>query len=205
VSEPLIRVRNLQVFREGRSICSVGALDLTPGDRLLVQGANGSGKTTLLRVLAGLERDYDGQCEVCVPEARCVYVHQAPYMLRGTVLDNVTLGLRGNGQRRHDLRERASRLIDQIGLISQLDTLASRLSGGEQRRVAIVRALAAAPALLLLDEPFADLDEHGGEAVRALLASKPEMTIVIAAPGDTALDEGTRIHRLEHSAGPIAR
>jgi tungstate transport system ATP-binding protein len=198
VSGSLIRVRDLQVMRAGRAICSVAALDIAPGDRLLVQGANGSGKTTLLRVLAGLERDYDGQCELCVPGTSRVYVHQAPYMLRGTVLDNVMIGLRRNGHRRHDLQARAGRLVDQIGLISRLETPASRLSGGEQRRVAIIRALAAAPELLVLDEPFADLDEDGGDAVRSLLASRPEMTVVVAAPGDTPLD-GSRIHRLAYS------
>ena len=200
MSRSLIRVRDLQVRREGRAICSVSTLDITPGDRLLVQGANGSGKTTLLRVLAGLERDYDGQCELCAPGTRRVYVHQAPYMLRGTVLDNVMMGLRRNGHHRHDLRACAGRLVAQIGLIARLDSPASRLSGGEQRRVAIVRALAAAPELLLLDEPFADLDEGGGDAVRSLLASRPEMTVVVAAPGDTALDQDCRIHRLAHSA-----
>ena len=200
MTQSLISVQDLQVVRKGRPICSVGALDIAPGDRLIVQGANGSGKTTLLRVLAGLERDYHGQCELGAREIRRVYVHQSPCMLRGTVLDNVTMGLRGNGHSRHDLRAHAGRLVEQGGLTSLLDTPARQLSGGEQRRVAIARALAAAPELLLLDEPFADLDADGGNAVCCLLASRPEMAVVIAAPGDTPLEKHTRIYRLVRSA-----
>lgn len=192
----MIELRDLCVRREGRPICTVEALAVSGGDRLLVQGANGSGKTTLLRVMAGLEQDYEGHCALADSSIRRVYVHQSPYMLRGTIFDNVAMGLQSNGRSEPDQRQTIADLVDQIGLASRLHMPATRLSGGEQRRVAIVRALAASPDLLLLDEPFADLDDAGGEAIRALLASRPEMTTVVAAPGDVDLAVGARIHRL---------
>ena len=196
MSGALIQLRDLCVRREGRPICTVESLAVSGGDRLLVQGANGSGKTTLLRVMAGLEQDYEGDCALVNRSIRRVYVHQSPYMLRGTIYDNVVMGLQSNGRTGQAQRAQIADLVDQIGLAPRLHMSATRLSGGEQRRVAIVRALAAAPDLLLLDEPFADLDEAGGEAIRALLASRPEMTTVVAAPGDVDLAEGARIHRL---------
>ncbi|MBT7862256.1 MAG: ATP-binding cassette domain-containing protein [Gemmatimonadetes bacterium] len=196
MSEALIRVRNLRVVREERPICVVDSLDVAPGDQLLLQGPNGSGKTTLLRVLAGLEQDFDGHCDVQAPTIKRVYVHQSPYMLRGTVLDNILMGLRGNGVPRREQPAQARELVDQMGLGSRLMSSATRLSGGEQRRVAIVRALAAAPDLLLLDEPFADLDEGGVDTVRQLLAARPQITVVVAAPGEISLGEAGKVHRL---------
>ena len=194
MSGTLTQVRNLRVRRDARPICAVDSLDITPGEKLLVHGPNGSGKTTLLRVLAGLETDFDGDCTVDSLKVKRVYVHQSPYMLRGTVLDNILMGLRGNGVPRREQQAQAHELVDQMGLGARLMSAATRLSGGEQRRVAILRAVAASPDLL--DEPFADLDAHGVDAVWQLLARRPQLSVVIAAPGEIALPAGGRVHLL---------
>lgn len=178
----LVSVDRLAVSRDGQRICSLPRLIINRGDRIGIAGANGSGKSTLLRVLAGLEADFSGTCDVASLCGQPVYVHQAPYLFRGTVLSNVVYGLcqqtMSPRERLRIAQEWMSRL--KIGDLSRRDVRG--LSGGEARRVAIARACAVQPQLLLLDEPLSDLDADGIDCVRSALQALPDTAIVIASP-----------------------
>ncbi len=174
----MIEVSQLQVGREGKTICAVERLAVSSGDRVAVIGANGSGKTTLLRVLAGLERDYSGTCRVATSDQDRTYLDQRPYLFRGSVLANVCYGLRD----RHEEPQLASTWLDRLGVGHLATRTTENLSGGEIRRVALARALAYRPRLLLLDEPLADLDPTASKTVCDALNSLQDTTLVIATP-----------------------
>lgn len=178
----MLRIRNLKVEKQGRAICSVPALTVDRDERVAVFGPNGSGKTTLLRVLGGLERELAGECQIEAPLRQRVYVHQAPYLFRGSVAFNVGYGLAARGVPRQEQDEVVQHWLKLLGV----DHLARRqphgLSGGERRRVALARALAIGADLLLLDEPFAELDSDGIAAVCRALEELPATTIVLASP-----------------------
>jgi len=170
----VIAARGLVVRLDGTEALRLDALDIADGERVGVRGPNGSGKTTLLRVLAGLLKPTEGS--VKAPRAT-VLVHQQPYFFRGTARENVAYALK---LKRRDARE-AEQWLGRVGAQTLADRPASALSEGERRRVAIARALAARPEALLLDEPFAALDEEGRATVTAALRDF-KGTLVIAAP-----------------------
>ena len=176
----MISIRDLRVTVNDAVLCRLASLDVERGRRVALRGANGAGKSTLLRVLAGLVERFDGRVEVAA--ARPVLVHQSPYLFHGSVKGNVALGARGARARGGRGRVRVADVMAAF----DLDGLASRpvadLSGGERRRVALARALLAEPDLLLLDEPLADLDVGGREALERVLADRADMTVVTASP-----------------------
>jgi len=170
-------------------------LELEPGAKLCVRGPNGSGKSTLLRVLAGLQPLSEGRVEGLVARGHCVLVHQRPHLFRGTPRSNVAYALRLAGRPANE----ALGWLERLGAGHLADRSVAGLSGGERRRVAIARALARGPEVLLLDEPFAGLDEPGRIAVCAA-AEHFAGTLVVAAPD---LD-GIPVTRL-HDLGPHAQ
>ncbi len=184
----MIRIEGLRVARNGTTICAVDELAVERGERVAIQGGNGSGKTTLLRVIAGLERDAAGRCEVDTAPRDRVYVHQNPYLFRGTVLRNVTYGLRARGVARGDREELAHAWLAKLGVDCLAKRRADHLSGGERRRVALARAMLLKPKLLLLDEPFAEMDADGERDLVRLLADETDATVLIATP--TELPDG---------------
>ncbi len=173
----MIVARNV-VVRFGAVVAlQLPELELTDGDALGVVGTNGSGKSTLLRVLAGLLGPTEGTVEGAPPAGRTALVHQRPYLFRGTARDNVAYALRLHRRPSADSDE----WLDRVGAKHLADRPAKTMSGGERRRVAIARALAVRPELLLLDEPYAALDEAGAHDLTAVLENF-EGTLVIAAP-----------------------
>jgi ABC-type sulfate/molybdate transport systems ATPase subunit len=173
----VIRIRDLSVRFGAVTALELDRLDIAPGDRLGISGPNGCGKTTLLRVLAGLLPPTDGSVAGAPPPGRAVLVHQRPYLFRGTARDNVAYALRLH----RSAAGQAGNWLERLGAGHLADRRARELSGGERRRVVIARALAVEPELLLLDEPFAALDEAGLETVTSVLAAYPG-TLVHAAP-----------------------
>jgi tungstate transport system ATP-binding protein len=171
----MIEVSGLRVEREGKTICAVDQLNIEPGSRLTVLGSNGSGKTTLLRVMAGLTNDYSGTCCVAIGRRELTYVHQHPLLFRGSVLSNVRYGQRPGGRD-------ALEWLRLVGMEHLAARSTSNLSGGEIRRIALARALAVEPRLLLLDEPLAELDNQACEIVCQLLSDLPQTTMVVASP-----------------------
>jgi tungstate transport system ATP-binding protein len=178
----MLHIRDLRVQKGGQTICHVRELDVDRGERIAVTGTNGSGKTTLLRVLGGLEREYSGGCDIDVRRGRRVYVHQSPYLFRGSVLFNAAYGLAAWQVRRRERKAVARRWLDAFGVGHLASRSTAHLSGGERRRVALARAFATGAELVLLDEPLADLDEEGIETVCRAICSTPKTTIVIASP-----------------------
>ena len=173
----MIEARNIVVRFNGVEAVRIESLDLERGERLGVRGANGCGKSTLLRVLAGLLVPTEGTVKGIPKPGRVVLVHQRPYFFRGTARENVTYALKVAGRPASD----ADGLLQQLAAGGLAERAAKVLSGGESRRIAIARALAVKPELLLLDEPFAALDDEGAATVCGVLEAF-DGTIVIAAP-----------------------
>ena len=192
----MIQINELRVAKTGRTICAVPSLTVEPGERVAVLGTNGSGKTTLLRVLAGLEKEFEGRCQIDVAPRERVYVHQAPYLFRGTVIANVTYGLRARGAAHADAAREATLWLDRLGMAELAASSAANLSGGELRRVALARALVLAPRLLLLDEPLAELDSEGEASVAAALDHLKRCTILVASPTELPPGMTQRDYRL---------
>jgi molybdate transport system ATP-binding protein len=157
----------------------LGQLDLdvelavAPGELVVLVGPNGAGKSTLLRAIAGLQAVDDGRIELdgellddagsgrFVPaRQRSVGVVFQDRLLfdRMTVVDNVAFGLRSRGFRRRDAHRAAMHWLERLGLAELAQSRPAQLSGGQAQRVALGRALAFEPRLLLLDEPFSALD-----------------------------------------------
>jgi molybdate transport system permease protein len=197
----MIQLRQLEVRRDRTLICRVPDLDVRAGERLGIVGPNGCGKSTLLMVLAGLDGSARGGCEVAVPARDRVYVHQQPFLFTGTVLANATYGLRAHGVAAQSAARTAGQWLERLGVDGLAHRDGASLSGGEKRRVALARAMALRPRLLLLDEPLAELDASGAERVAAALDALPETTILIAAPAELAGNLVARTYVMTPSAG----
>ena len=155
---PLIQIKDLKVVKNGRTICSVPEILVNEGQRLAFIGKNGSGKSTFLRVLAGFEKDCLGTCKISAPKKERVYVHQSPYLFRGTVLFNVKYGLRARRYSHRTSEKVARQWLEALGAQGLAGYRVHELSGGEKQRVALARAFSLEPRLLLLDEPLSELD-----------------------------------------------
>ena len=167
-----IRLEQVHFTPNGRVVLSGVDLCVQGEGITLILGPNGAGKTVLLRVLAGLERIHGG----CVawngagtPAERIAMVFQQPVLLRTTVAENAALGLRPLGLPRAEVQRRTAEVLGRVGLIHRARDSARQLSGGERQRLALARAWAVRPRLLLLDEPTAALDPTATEAVESIV------------------------------------
>ena len=143
-------------------------LSVQRGERVAFVGANGSGKSTLLRLMHGLIAPTHGAF-ARVDSVRQAMVFQRPFMLRASVRTNVLLGLWLSGVRGSSARERCAQALAHVGLSGEAERPARSLSGGQQQRLALARALALRPDLILLDEPTASLDPTAKREVEALI------------------------------------
>lgn len=156
-------------FDDGTLALDDISLEIPEGRTTVLLGASGCGKTTVLRLLSGLDVATSGQLTCTGRSVRIGYVFQAPALMPwATVRQNAALPLAAAGQA-DDARVMAA--LAQVGLETRADARPHALSGGMQMRVSIARALVAEPALLLLDEPFAALDEVTRQDLQALVAS----------------------------------
>lgn len=201
----------LRVEHLGRSFKGAKALDdvsfsLDAGERLAVLGPSGSGKTTLIRLIAGLEAPDSGEItiagrkasqdgEVLIePERREVaLVFQGlalfPHL---NALDQIAFAARNRGG-----VKQAKALLERIGLGHRASAQLDQLSGGERQRVALARALAQEPRLILMDEPFASLDDEKRaemrDLLRSLLETRETTLILVTHSRDDALDLARRV------------
>jgi len=140
------------------------SLDIADKEFVCVLGSSGCGKTTLLRLIAGLDQDREGQIildgeEMHGPSPKIGFVFQEYSLFPWrTVIDNIAFGLEMNGIGKEERYRTADLYLDLVGLKQFRNSYPSELSGGMRQRVAVARALALEPVLLLMDEPFGALD-----------------------------------------------
>ncbi len=144
-------------------------LQMQAGERVALVGANGSGKSTLLRVAHGLLQVSRGSV-VVAPEAHQAMVFQRPHMLRTSVLSFVVWGLWLQGTSWRDAHGRAMQALERVALQDMAHRSARTLSGGQQQRLALARAWALRPNVVMLDEPTSSLDPHAKREVERLLS-----------------------------------
>lgn len=162
--------RNFQLGRKSVVAISPIDLEIRQGEFLCIVGPSGCGKTTLLRILAGLEQEsggeidfvHDGRLSVVGkprrPNSMVFQEHGIfPWM---SVRDNVAFGLKAQGVNKQTRYALADQFIEKVGLANFIDAYPNQLSGGMKQRVSIARAFANDPEILLMDEPFAALDEQ---------------------------------------------
>jgi len=160
----MIRARGLEKRFGRRRVLAGVDLELPDAGFLVVTGANGSGKTTLLRVLVGLLAPTRGDLEVAVDRGRVGYLAHDPLVYRElTAVEN--LELFGRLYRVAERRERIGMLLERFGLWDARNERAGSFSRGMAQRLALCRALLHEPELLVLDEPYAALDEAGASVL----------------------------------------
>src|SRR5712691_6927140 len=168
-SRPVVQLRSVRK-RFASGLEALGGVDLAvaSGEFLSLLGPSGCGKSTLLRIVAGLTEPTDGSCALnlageqreALPAGRIGFVFQDPTLMPwSTVAGNVELPFRIAGRVRSTERDRVAASLRAVGLGGFERSYPHQLSGGMRMRVSIARALVTGPALLLLDEPFAALDE----------------------------------------------
>ena len=154
--------------------CVLSGIDLQlDGDGIsILLGPNGVGKTVLLRMIAGLQPVSEGRLTwgtASRPDETIAMVFQQPMILRASVLDNAALGMKPLAFGRRERRRRAHEMLERVGLAGRAADSARLLSGGERQRLALARAWAVQPRLLLLDEPTASLDPSAVDAVEDII------------------------------------
>lgn len=188
VGTPIVRLRGLtKEYSEGgvnRAVLSAVNADFREGDFVVLLGKSGSGKSTLLNLIGGIDTATAGEVwmrDTCITTLKeptltlfrrdhVGFVFQFFNLIPTlTALENISLSYELHGGKRKEADQAARDLLHRVGLGNRADTFPDKLSGGEQQRVAICRALVHQPELILADEPTGNLDEDTGKQILALL------------------------------------
>ena len=200
--EPLVVLRDLD-------------LSVDAGEMVAIMGASGVGKSTLMHVMGGLDRIDRGRIVLAGTELGTLsdddlvafrnrhvgFVFQFHHLLpEFSALENAAMPLRIANRGAEEASTRARELLEQVGLTARLTRRPGMLSGGEQQRVAVARALVMHPSLLLADEPTGDLDERTADTLHALLRDmhlRHGLTSIIATHNPRLAESCDRVLRLE--------
>ena len=187
MSGPAIRLDGVSLARDGRRILDGLSLEIAARSVTALVGPNGAGKSVTLRVIDGLLRPDSGT--VRIAGRRRAFVFQRPALIRASAAANVAFALRDVPRRERAARVRGA--LARVGLAARAEDAATRFSGGEQQRLALARAWASEPDLLLLDEPTASLDPGATEIVEDIVAEMAR--------------GGTTVVLVSHNLGQVAR
>jgi lipoprotein-releasing system ATP-binding protein len=215
MSEPALELRGvMRTYKQAGALLPVlrgVSLTLQPGEIVALVGPSGAGKSTLLHTAGLLERPDGGEVRLgghdCggmsdnqrteIRRAQLGFVYQFHHLLpEFSALENIMLPQMIAGVARRKARARAAELLALVGLAARADHRPARLSGGEQQRVAVVRALANAPRVLLGDEPTGNLDIHTAEEVMGAIIDLVRRTGLAALIATHNLDLARRMDRI---------
>ncbi len=200
---PLISVKNISRTYPGSvTLLTRASFDVWSGEFVYVTGPSGSGKTTLLKILYRAEVVESGSISFCGQDITDLADGAVPFLRRNigvvfqdfrlvdwlTVGENVAIPLEILSWRPHEIQERVREVLDRVGLAGYENVITGKLSGGEQQRVAMARAVASRPPVLLADEPTGNLDQASAAAVMALVEGiNADGTAVVVATHDELL------------------
>jgi tungstate transport system ATP-binding protein len=189
---PAIELRDLVLSRNGTTILDGLSAQIPAVGITALIGPNGAGKSATLRVIDGLLAPDAGSVRIIGDgPVRRAFVFQRPALLRASALANVALALTPLAFSRDERTRRAQAALARVGLGDRATAPATRLSGGEQQRLALARAWAVEPDLLLADEPTANLDPGATELVEGLIAEIAR--------------QGTKVVLVSHNLGQVTR
>jgi cell division transport system ATP-binding protein len=201
-------------YSAGVSALSDVSMEIAEGELVYLAGPSGAGKSTLLKLIAGIERPSAGLLLVSGQDMRKLNRTTLPYWRRmlglilqqhrllndRSVLQNVMLPLLVSGASIKEAAQRARVALDRVDLGNKADLLPQALSGGEQQRVSIARAIVHKPRIILADEPTANLDRDSGKRVMDMLHAfhTAGVTCIIATHDERLLQNADRVVLLDH-------
>jgi cell division transport system ATP-binding protein len=190
------------------------SFNIAKGELVYLAGPSGAGKSTLLKMIAAVERPTSGRVVVNGHDIGRIKRAGVPFLRRNlgvifqqqrllndrSILANVMLPLIVTGAAKGQAEQRARAALDKVGLLDRANALPLELSGGEQQRAAIARAIVNRPQIILADEPTANLDRAAADRVIDALRAfnSVGVTCMISTHDEQILDSGARVIRLEH-------
>lgn len=213
----ILQVENLsKTYSRGKILIQAlrnASITVRKGELLAIMGPSGSGKSTLLALIGTLEKATDGKIVLDGIDLRSVPEKQLPSVRREKIgfifqnynliptlsaLENVELSMRFSGMKKKERQERARHLLEELGLGDRLNHKPSELSGGEQQRVSIARAIANRPAVILADEPTGEVDSKTRDSIVRIFKELSEkgQTILVVTHDPELAKECSRVLRI---------
>jgi NitT/TauT family transport system ATP-binding protein len=192
--------------REAQTVLRDVEFEVAPRSFLVITGQSGCGKSTLLNIIAGLDKDYEGEIDLGPAKDDLTFIFQTPRLLPWrTVYQNIALVLPDGDPRRAEIPA----MLERVGLANAANAYPEMLSLGMQRRAALARGFIIKPEILLMDEPFVSLDDPTAASLRELLMelwhSQPTTVIFVTHDRAEAIQLGTRILRLVPGKASVAQ
>ena len=217
----MIRVEGVsKVYKESVVALRDVSAEIVKGEFVFLVGTTGSGKTTLIKMMMREEEPSEGRIYVAGKDLSMLPRWRIPYLRRmigcvfqdykllpnKTVYENVAFALEVIGKPRHVIRERVPEILDLVGLADRMNNRPDELSGGEQQRVSVARAMVNRPAILLADEPTGNLDPSTSEGIMRLLDRINRTgTTVVMATHDQSIVDRMRRRVIELDRGTMVR
>ena len=196
-SQPIIKLSNLSVFQKNKLVLTNVNLDISQGEFIYMIGKTGSGKSSLMQILYADLPIEEGEASVCGFDLKIIKRKNLPYLRRKlgivfqdfqllddrSVRKNLEFVLKSTGwSDKKRIEDRILKVLDEVELIEKLNVMPHQLSGGEQQRIAIARALLNAPDVILADEPTGNLDPETSNGIMKILFKISELgkTVIMA-------------------------